>query len=1073
VEVSMGDREQTGESSLELLRERAKELDCLYRVDEILNNGRLPLPEVFERITLILPSGFRFPELCQVEITYENHRHRSLGFVTGLQISDTTDIISDGKKVGRIEVVYSEEVPLTEEGYFLEKEQKLIKTIADRIGHTVFYRRTEQIMREWNASIKGGDEKEAPGVEWMAIIRLLQKTDQDTLLHVCRKMINHLCSRGIREAEQELCALNFGSKVSFTVGEANFPSERLPLGDLAKISEKTFSIASRNMSDGEISTRLMKWLQEIKAYSLIKAVDRLDVSTGEVIEAVRRYSNTAGAINMLDLPTQRWLRVALIRRFLSQKLEFVRIAQQYLDIVDFDDIGRRLIYPGGSRGTIGGKGTGLFLGAKILKRESEAVPLLNDVKVPKTWYITTDEMREFLHHNNLQGLNEQRYRDLYEIRIDYPNIMQMMKNSYFPASAVKSLAMALDDFGDSPLIVRSSSLLEDQSGAAFSGKYKSLFLANQGTKRDRLEDLMNAIIEVYASIYSPDSVQYRAERGLLDYPEEMGIMIQEVVGTKIGPYYLPLFGGVAFSNNEFRWSPRMKRSDGIVRLVLGMGTRAVDRLGDDFPIMIAPGQPGLRVNTAPEEIRRYSPAKLDVINLEKKTFETIEVSSFLRDYGHLIPDVQNVVSVYKDSYVTTRSAFDINFEHDNLIVTFEGLIKNSSFIKKLNRILKTLEEKLETPVDIEFASDGKDFYLLQCRPQSYWEDSVPAAVPKDIDPKDVLFSAKRYVSNGTIQDISHIVYVDPEAYDDLRRREDFLDVGRAVGMLNAMLPKRRFILMGPGRWGSRGDIKMGVQVGYSDINHTAALIEIARQKSNYVPELSFGTHFFQDLVEANIRYLPLYPDDEGIRFNERFLKRQTSVFSEILPDFKRLDDVVRVIDVAEVTGGKVLKVVMNAELEEALGYFGPHSGEKRDSHHGTVRTRDAQMKSETRFHDRFWRWRGYMAERIAATLDPIRLGVKGVYLFGSTNSGTAGPGSDIDLLIHFEGTEEQRKDLLQWLEGWSIALAEMNYLKTGYTSKGLLDVHVVTNEDIAKRTSYAIKIGAVTDPAQPLKLAKK
>ena len=110
--------------------------------------------------------------------------------------------------------------------------------------------------------------------------------------------------------------------------------------------------------------------------------------------------------------------------------------------------------------------------------------------------------------------------------------------------------MALDDFGDTPLIVRSSSLLEDQEGAAFSGKYKSLFLSNQGTKKERLEALMNAIVEVYASMYSPDSIQYRAERGMLDYPEEMGIMIQEVVGKRIGHYYFPIFSGVAFSNNN-------------------------------------------------------------------------------------------------------------------------------------------------------------------------------------------------------------------------------------------------------------------------------------------------------------------------------------------------------------------------------------------------------------------------------------------------------------------------------------------------------------------------------------------
>lgn len=1066
--------EETVESTMELLKERAKELECLYKADEILNNMRLTIPEILEQIILVLPSGFRFPELCQVEITCENYRYRSPGFVHGLQISDNTDIKIDGKAIGRIEILYSGEVPLTEEGYFLEKERKLIRTIADRIRNTVFYRRTEKLVREWNAPRYEGNENRASGVEWMAIIGLLQKTDQDTLLHVCRKMINHLCSMGVRDAEEELSELNFGSKVSLPLGEVNLPSQKLPLGDLAKISEKTFSIASRNMSDKEVLTRLMKWLQETKAYSLIKTIDSIDVSMGEVIEALSRYNNTAGSINMLDLPTEHWLRVALIRLFLSDNLDFIRVAQQYLEVFDFDDITRHLIYPVGSRGKIGGKGTGLFLARQVLKREIEDAPLLNDIKVPKTWYITTDEMREFLHYNNLHGLNEQRYRELYEIRIDYPNIVQMMKNSHFPANIVKSLAMSLDDFGDSPLIVRSSSLLEDQKGAAFSGKYKSLFLANQGTKKDRLEDLTNAIIEIYASVYSPDSIQYRAERGLLDYPEEMGIMIQEVVGTRIGPYYMPLYGGVAFSNNEFRWSPRIKRSDGIIRLVIGIGTRAVDRLGDDFPIMITPGQPGLRVNTAPEEIKRYSPKKLDVINIEKNTFETIEVSSFMKEYGHLIPDAHKIVSVYRDDYVATPTSFDIDFDHDETIVTFEGLVKNSNFIKKLNKILKTLEEKLHTPVDIEFASDGNHFYLLQCRPQSFREDGGPAAIPKDIPDNDILFSAKKYISNGNIQNISHIVYVDPERYDSLQKLDDLLDVGRAVGMLNAMLPKHRFILMGPGRWGSRGDIKLGVRVSYSDINNTAALIEIARMKSNSAPDLSFGTHFFQDLVEANIRYLPLYPDEEGILFNEIFLRKAESIFSELLPDFGHLEDAVRVIDVPAEMDGKVLRVAMNSDLEEALGYFTSYSGDVSlfPSDRG-IQGIGIKRDDEARFDDKYWRWRSYMAERIAALLEPSRFGVSGIYLFGSTNSGMAGPASDIDLLVHFNGTEDQRKDLVLWLEGWSLSLSEMNYLKTGYTSKGILDVHIITNDDIAKKSSYAIKIGAITDPAQPLKLAEK
>lgn len=1065
----MDDRQDSKESSLEVLKERAKELDCLYRIDEVLKNGRLTLTEMFEHVIFILPAGFRFPDVCRVEIVYENHRYQSSDFMRS-QISDEVDIKADGKIVGRIEVIYAAEVPQAEEGYFLEKEKRLIKTIADRIEQTIFYRRAERIIREWGIPGENEETKHATVADWIAIISLLQKTDQDMLLHICRRMINHLCSRGVKEAEQELCKLNFGSKVTLSLGEVNFPTQKLPLGDLAKISEKAFSIASKYMSDGEISTRLMKWIQETKTYSLIKTLDRIDVSLGDVVEAISRYTNSSGAVDMLDPSAERWLRVALIRRFLSDKPGFIGIAQQYLDIRDFYQIVQTLVYPVGSHGKIGGKGAGLFLAKEILDRERENAPLLNHIKVPKTWYIATDEMREFLHYNNLQGLNEQRYRDLDEIRIDYPNIVQMMKNAQFPAGVVKSLAMALDDFGHSPLIVRSSSLLEDQSGAAFSGKYKSLFLANQGTKKDCLEDLKNAIIEIYASMYSPDSIKYRAERGLLDYPEEMGIMIQEVVGTKIGPYFLPLYGGVAFSNNDFRWSPRMKRNDGLIRIVPGMGTRAVDRIGDDFPVLMSPGQPGLRVNTAPEEIKRYSPVKIDVINLEKNTFETIGIHSFLREFGHLVPDVQNIVSVYRNDYVAIPFAFDIDFEKDDLVVTFEGLVSRTPFVKKIHKMLKLLEEKLNTPVDIEFASDGKDFYLLQCRPQSSREDSAPSAIPKDIDYRHILFSAKRYISNGSIDNISHIVYVDPEEYDSLRRLDDLEDVGRSVGLLNSMLPKRRFVLMGPGRWGSRGDIKLGVKVSYSDISNTAALVEIARSKSNYVPELSFGTHFFQDLVEASIRYLPLYPDEEGIEFNEIFLRKSKNVFSKILPDLSRLEEVIHVIDVADAAEGNLLHIAMNAELEEALGYFAPHTAEKEFPLDHVMRVKNTQKDVGIRFDDSFWRWRSYMAERLAAGLDPDRFGVKAVYLFGSTNSGTAGPGSDIDIIIHFQGSEEQRKNLLNWMEGWSLCLSEANYLKTGYSSNGLLDIHIITDEDIVKRTSYAVKIGAITDPAHMLKL---
>jgi pyruvate,water dikinase len=1051
---------------LYFLKERAKELDCIYQVDELLGNQRLSWPEIFEEIVRVLPSGWQFPEFCQARIIYENQSYHTPGFFPS-PLSLCSSIEVNEREVGRIEVVYTQEVPKGEEGYFLEKERKLIRTIADRIGQSILHRKMKQVMLEWNET--RNTEDRGSNNEWMVIVDLLLRTDPDLLLHVCKKMINHLYWSGIKEAQDLLRELSPGWQMPFERGEVNYPSAKLPPGNIATISEKTFSLAAQHLSAVEITLRMKKWLQEQKAHFLIKAIDRIDASVGEIVDAIVRYQNIAGASNLLDHATERWLEVALMQRFLSDNLDFIRVARKYIGICSYYHIVNHLIFPEHSHGKIGGKSTGLFLAQQILKRAGQDIPLLNNIKIPKTWYITTDELTEFLHYNNLEALNQHKYKDLSEIRMDYVNIIQTMKNAKFPPGIVKSLAMALDDFGDNPLIVRSSSLLEDQMGSAFSGKYKSLFLANQGSKKQRLEDLMDAIIEVYSSVFSPDSIKYRCERGLLDFQEEMGIMIQEVVGCRIGPYYMPLFSGVGFSNNEFRWSPRIKREDGLIRLVMGLGTRAVDRLSDDFPVLISPGQPGLRVNTVPEEIKHYAPKKVDVIDLQSNSFRTIEISTLLKEYGVQIPFIQEIVSVNKNDYIGKYSLFDIDFTQDDLIVTFDGLVSDTSFVKQMGLILKTLQEKLGTPVDIEFASDGRDFYLLQCRPQSFSLDSVPAAIPQDIPEKDIVFSANRYISDGSIEDISHIVYVDPDGYNSLQELSQLINIGRAIGQLNSLLPKRRFILMGPGRWGSRGDIKMGVQVSYSDINNTAALIEIARKKSNYIPELSFGTHFFQDLVESNIRYLPLYPDNREIIFNTRFLNHSKNLLAELLPEYADLEEVIKLIDVRQNSGGRVLNITMNADLEQALGYLTQFSGHTEAGYTEAAYMEKQLQPEQDRYDDRFWRWRFYMAQRLAEKLDPNYFGVKGVYLIGSTNTGNAGPGSDIDLIIHFEGQEKQRQELLQWLEGWSLCLSEMNYLKTGYTSEGLLDVHLITDEDIANNSSFAAKIASITDPAHRLK----
>ena len=189
-----------------------------------------------------------------------------------------------------------------------------------------------------------------------------------------------------------------------------------------------------------------------------------------------------------------------------------------------------------------------------------------------------------------------------------------------------------------------------------------------------------------------------------------------------------------------------------------------------------------------------------------------------------------------------------------------------------------------------------------------------------------------------------------------------------------------------------------------------------------------------------------------------------SILTQLLPDYKHLEQVVRVIDVTEASRGSMLHIHMNAELGEAIGYLGEAYSAQIHGENWPKPVEPMPRQEVARYDDSYWRWRMYMAERIAAQLDGERLGVKAAYVIGSTNSGTAGPGSDIDLIIHVDQDPEKCALLKQWLDGWSKALAEMNYLKTGYNSEGLLDVHFITDEDLAKKSSFAAKIGAITDP---------
>ena len=1056
----MTEKSKNVDTLIWFLSERAKELSCLYKIEELLNKPDTNLAEICKGVIVAIPPGWQYPDICVAKLTLEGHSCQSSHFRETPWVQ-FADVKVQDRKVGRLSVYYTTEMPHADDGPFLKEETKLLGTIADRLGHYLLYSRMKQAYQDYQSARQ--DVAAHKAEEWRMALNFLRQTNKNLFFAISRRMLNFLSWSGVQEAEkilQKSLAAEKG-RAAGSLEDDNRPYQMVLPAFTDKLSDETFRLAAKHLTSEQILVNIQKWIQEDRLSFLVQVTNR-NLSLVQVIDAIRRYHHIAAEGIELPPASKRGVLISLIRRFLSDHPEFIHTAVEHIEIDDFHEILDHVVFSPESQGKLGGKATGLYLAKHILKKAADSLSHFGEIKVPKTWYITSDGLLSFISHNNLNEVVEQKYKDINQVRLEYPHVIQTFKNSRFPTDIIQGLSVVLDDFKDQPIIIRSSSLLEDRTGSSFSGKYKSLFLANQGGKQERLEALKEAIAEVYASTFGPDPIGYRAERGLLDFAEEMGIMIQEVVGTRIGDYFLPSFAGVAFSRNEFRWSPRIRREDGLLRLVMGLGTRAVDRTSDDFPVLIAPGQVGLRVNVTADEVARYAPKKVDLINLKTNVFETIEVKELLKSCGENLPAVDKLVSVFDGQYLRKPVGRTLDFAKDDLVVTFEGLVSETSFIPQIRLVMQILEDKLQSPIDIEFASDGRHLYLLQCRPQSYQKGANPARIPKDLPKDRIIFLANRFVSNGSLPDITHVVYVDPERYESLSSQAAFLSVGRAVGRLNKLLPWRRFILMGPGRWGSRGDIKLGVKVSYSDISNTAALVEIARKKGNALPDLSFGTHFFQDLVEAEIRYLPLYADEPGTLFQENFLRDSPNILPRVLPEHADIADTVRVIDVPASTGGMVLRVLMNAELEEAVGFLvDPHINPPSPA---------PPKEMDLKRVENHWAWRLEMAEHIASSLDPGRFGIQAMYVIGSAKNATAGPQSDIDLLVHFRGTKKQRQDLLTWMEGWSLSLDEMNFQKTGFRTGGILDVHLITDEDIANRTSYAVKIDAVTDAARPLRL---
>jgi hypothetical protein len=537
----------------------------------------------------------------------------------------------------------------------------------------------------------------------------------------------------------------------------------------------------------------------------------------------------------------------------------------------------------------------MLLARKVLT-SSIADEWENILEPHDSWYIGSDLFYSFLVHNGWwRHLMEHKRSEGYFSAAHV--LHEKLIDGSFPEDIREEFRKMLEYFGQYPIIVRSSSLLEDSFGNAFAGKYESIFCVNQGTPEQRCQQFEDAIRKIFASMMSEDALAYRMQRGLAEKDEQMALLVQRVSGAHHGRYFFPDLAGVGVSYNTFVWSRELEPEAGMLRLVLGLGTRAVDRVDGDYPRLIPLDKPFLLPKGSREEMRRFSQHDVDLLNVSENSFQTVPLDMM----------IEEGIDLPMDLFGTLDQSLRSVGGRESWILDYENLLEKTEFIPIMGKMLKTLERRYNYPVDVEFTvnitpSGSMHINLVQCRPlQTKGIQKNRVEIPDGCPLDRVLFRSVGNFMGGSIDlPIQRVILVDPERYEQLSLTEKY-DIARLVGRINRLRAKDdqfSVMLLSPGRLGTSTP-SLGVPVNFAEINNMAALCELTFAAGGLMPELSFGTHFFQDLVESDIFYVALFPDSTLCSLNKELLVKMPNRMAELVPEYSRYEDVVQVVDIPD------------------------------------------------------------------------------------------------------------------------------------------------------------------------------
>ncbi|MFW6270314.1 MAG: PEP/pyruvate-binding domain-containing protein [Bacillota bacterium] len=604
---------------------------------------------------------------------------------------------------------------------------------------------------------------------------------------------------------------------------------------------------------------------------------------------------------------------------LTRNKKMLSLLKKHMTLSDLINIKSRLI----GTGFIGGKALGMLLARKILNNKETFSE--NLLEAHDSFYIGSDVFYTYIVYNGwwklrIKQKNETNY---YKIAAE---LKEKLLQGKFPDRIKENFRKMLNYFGQSPIIVRSSSLLEDSFGNAFAGKYESYFCINQGNPDQRLENFLQAVRKVYASSMSKDALVYREERELDQKDEQMALLIQGVSGRFYHNYYYPQIAGVGNSYNNYAWNNKTNPEAGLLRLVMGLGTRAVNRTDNDYPRIVALDRVMMKIYNKKDE-KKYTQHYIDLLNLSANKKETIPISKLMGSKAR--PEQNYMKLIGRKDREANRKLRKLNVEENKevWIINFDNLLKSTEFPAILKQILYILEDEYSSPVDIEFTlnfTENNNFKinLLQCRPlQTNFETTKKKSLSThNISSKKLLFSGKNTFMGGSFhQNIYNIIYVKPESYQKLKSAEKYT-TARNIGKINQYLKKKKrssTLLIGPGRWGTSTP-SLGVPINFSEISNISILIEVAF--GEMTPELSYGSHFFQDLIEASIKYIALNPDNINCFFRKENILNKKNFLKDLSTNLKKQEKIIHLLELDKTTLN-YLKVDTDINSAKFLAYF--------------------------------------------------------------------------------------------------------------------------------------------------------